>query len=112
MYIVSDILHLHLKPVWFAFFMCICSNLLGHKLLIWLGGGFQNLAYEDQVGHLAAIQKNMGPNDRILLALDLNQDETIAKNAYLDPKGTFFQVNFLYSYLILFTLQMCLVTRV
>ena len=88
---VRDIIYVHPKPLWFAFFMCICSNLLGHKLLIWLGGGFQNLAYEVQVGHLAAIQKSMEPNDRILLALDLNQDETIAKNAYLEPKGMFYR---------------------
>ena len=72
-------------------FMCLCSNLRGHKLLLWFGG-IQSLAYQEQVGHLAAIQKSMEPNDRILLTLDLNQNETIAKNAYLDPNGMFHQI--------------------
>ena len=88
---ISVILFAYIKTFLFTVFLCFCSNLRGHKLLLWFGG-IQNLAYEDQVGHLAAIQKSMKPNDRILLTLDLNQEEKIAKNAYLDPKGMLHQI--------------------
>lgn len=58
-----------------------------HKLIIWLGGGFQNQPYNTQVSRLQSLAQAMSESDRLLIALDVTQDAQTIENAYLDPTG-------------------------
>ncbi|XP_060593376.1 histidine N-alpha-methyltransferase-like [Ruditapes philippinarum] len=63
------------------------SSIPGRKLIVWLGGGFQNQPYNVQVERIRSLSQCMSEDDRLLIALDITQDATAVENAYLDPTG-------------------------
>ncbi|XP_045158354.2 histidine N-alpha-methyltransferase-like [Mercenaria mercenaria] len=63
------------------------SSIPGRKLIIWLGGGFQNQPYSVQVQRIHSLSQTMTEEDRLLIALDITQDAEAVENAYLDPTG-------------------------
>lgn len=62
-------------------------NISGNKLIIWLGGGFQNQPYKVQADRIESLSKTMTENDRLIIALDVTQNAQEVENAYLDPTG-------------------------
>ncbi|XP_060065963.1 histidine N-alpha-methyltransferase-like [Ylistrum balloti] len=63
------------------------SGMPGIKLITWLGGGFQNQSYEDQVRRLKLLSNVMTEECRLIISLDITDDKEQIENAYLDPTG-------------------------
>lgn len=63
------------------------STVPGRKLIIWLGGGFQNQPYDVQVDRIQSLSQTMSVEDRLLIALDVTQDAETVEKAYNDPTG-------------------------
>ncbi|XP_021364013.1 uncharacterized protein LOC110457185 isoform X2 [Mizuhopecten yessoensis] len=62
-------------------------NMSGSKVITWLGGGFQNQSYEDQIRRLKLLSNVMTDRCRLIVSLDVSQDKEQIENAYLDPTG-------------------------
>jgi L-histidine N-alpha-methyltransferase len=59
----------------------------GSKLVCWLGSSIGNLERADAGRFLARVREWMGPDDRLLLGLDLRKDAAILEAAYDDAQG-------------------------
>ncbi|XP_052093169.1 histidine N-alpha-methyltransferase-like isoform X2 [Mytilus californianus] len=59
----------------------------GRKLILWIGGAFQNSNYPKQIKLLSLISQNMKDDDRLLITIDMTQDKNTIEKAYLDPAG-------------------------
>ncbi|KAH3840111.1 hypothetical protein DPMN_113554 [Dreissena polymorpha] len=57
----------------------------GRKLIIWMGGGFQNQAYQTQITRLQSLAQFMTGDDRLLVAVDVTQEPKVVERAYRDP---------------------------
>ncbi|XP_021364017.1 uncharacterized protein LOC110457187 isoform X2 [Mizuhopecten yessoensis] len=63
------------------------SNMPGRKVITWLGGGFQNQSYQDQIRRLTLLSNVMTDRCRLIISLDVTQDKEQIEDAYLDPTG-------------------------
>ncbi|XP_033730540.1 histidine N-alpha-methyltransferase-like isoform X2 [Pecten maximus] len=59
----------------------------GVKVIMWLGGGFQNQKYQDQIRRLKLLSNVMTDRCRLIISLDITQNKEQIENAYLDPTG-------------------------
>ncbi|CAC5413367.1 unnamed protein product [Mytilus coruscus] len=59
----------------------------GKKLILWIGGAFQNSNYPKQIKLLSLISQNMKEDERLLITVDMTQDKNTIEKAYLDPTG-------------------------
>ncbi|XP_033730553.1 histidine N-alpha-methyltransferase-like isoform X3 [Pecten maximus] len=57
----------------------------GVKVIMWLGGGFQNQKYQDQIRRLKLLSNVMTDRCRLIISLDITQNKEQIENAYLDP---------------------------
>ncbi|XP_069122359.1 histidine N-alpha-methyltransferase-like [Argopecten irradians] len=62
-------------------------DVTGLKIITWLGGGFQNQKYQDQIRRLQMLSEVMTDRCRLIVSLDITQEKEQVENAYLDPTG-------------------------
>ncbi|XP_021364021.1 uncharacterized protein LOC110457188 [Mizuhopecten yessoensis] len=65
----------------------LLSNTSRSKVITWLGGGFQNQSYQDQIRRLKLLSNVMTDRCRLIISLDVTQDKEQIEDAYLDPTG-------------------------
>lgn len=63
------------------------KDVAGLKIITWLGGGFQNQRYQDQIRRLQMLSKVMTDKCCLIISLDITQEKKQVENAYLDPTG-------------------------
>jgi dimethylhistidine N-methyltransferase len=59
----------------------------GHKLMLWLGSNVGNLDRREAVRFLAGVRADLGPEDRLLIGIDLKKDRATLERAYDDAAG-------------------------
>ncbi|MFH1574851.1 MAG: L-histidine N(alpha)-methyltransferase [Acidobacteriota bacterium] len=59
----------------------------GPRLVLWLGSSVGNLDRRDAVAFLAGVAQTMGPEDRLLIGMDLHKARSILEPAYDDALG-------------------------
>jgi dimethylhistidine N-methyltransferase len=57
------------------------------KLILFLGSNIGNFDRPDAAKLLASLRQTMGPQDRLLVGIDLRKDRAILEPAYDDPRG-------------------------
>lgn len=65
----------------------------GPKLVLWLGSNIGNFAREEAAVFLRQVARALGPDDRLLVGVDLRKDRETLRLAYDDPKGVTAQFN-------------------
>jgi dimethylhistidine N-methyltransferase len=60
---------------------------LGPKLVLWLGSNVGNYGRAEAAAFLAEVRRRLGPDDRLLLGVDLRKDPGVLALAYDDPAG-------------------------
>lgn len=75
--IVGDFL-LHLDAV---------PKALGPRLVLFLGGTIGNLGSVERVAFLQQVRRLLGPNDKLLIGVDLVKDHSVIEAAYNDASG-------------------------
>ncbi|GJQ58622.1 MAG: L-histidine N(alpha)-methyltransferase [Candidatus Scalindua sp. AMX11] len=63
------------------------------KLITWLGSSIGNLDRPEAAKVLTRIQELIGPNDRLLIGIDLRKDKAILEKAYDDEQGVTAEFN-------------------
>lgn len=69
---------------------CRCLSRLpqgGRKLILFLGSTIGNLEEDEADGLLSAVAEAMGPDDRLILGLDMLKDREVLERAYNDSRG-------------------------
>ncbi|MFO7949223.1 MAG: L-histidine N(alpha)-methyltransferase [Candidatus Fermentibacteraceae bacterium] len=59
----------------------------GRKLILFLGSTIGNLEESAAAGLLSALSASMGPDDRLILGLDMLKDRKVLERAYNDSRG-------------------------
>lgn len=59
----------------------------GHRLFLFLGSSMGNYTPQQAVRLLRVVREAMGPQDRLLLGLDLKKEAAVLRRAYDDAKG-------------------------
>ncbi|WP_233578102.1 L-histidine N(alpha)-methyltransferase [Tautonia sociabilis] len=65
----------------------IAGRFPGPKLVVFLGSSLGNFDDEDAVGLLRNLSETIGPEDRLLVGLDLIKDAAVLEAAYDDAEG-------------------------
>jgi dimethylhistidine N-methyltransferase len=69
------------------------AEVVGPKLVVFLGSSLGNYTTDEAVSLLGRIAQIMGPDDRLLLGLDLAKDRALLEAAYDDAQGVTAQFN-------------------
>lgn len=59
----------------------------GRKMIVFFGGTLGNFRFNDGIDLLARLAATMGPQDRLLLGLDMLKDKAVLEAAYNDAQG-------------------------
>lgn len=57
------------------------------KLVLWLGSNVGNLTRDEAAAFLRRVRAGMGPQDRLLIGIDLRKDRAVLEPAYDDAQG-------------------------
>jgi dimethylhistidine N-methyltransferase len=65
----------------------------GCKLILWLGSNVGNFDRSEAAAFLRRVSATMGPDDRLLVGIDLRKDRRVLERAYDDAQGVTAQFN-------------------
>jgi L-histidine N-alpha-methyltransferase len=63
------------------------------KLILWLGSNVGNFDRQEAAQFLRRVQTSMGPDDRLLVGIDMRKDRAVLEKAYDDSRGVTAQFN-------------------
>ena len=64
------------------------------KLIAWLGSTIGNISRDEAADFLRRVRRAMGPQDRLLIGIDLRKDRKVLESAYDDRSGVTARFNF------------------